>query len=366
MHRFSALIASTILSVAAPASAAGAVPRAFFGVHLDVALIEEGHSFEGQMRRIARTGAGSIVTSFNWGVDQQQRGGPVDFTRTDRIVRGAARSRLRVLPVVVTSPPWSRPPELGVFTPPLDPRDYAAYLTALIGRYGPRGSLWAQEPTLPRMPIRAWQVWNEPVGGPMADGPSVFWTDSRSRPFQVGYLELLRAAHAAIKAADRGAQVVVAGLVGRSWRSLEILYGAGARPLIDAVSLHPYTGRPADVVRTVRLVRGVMRRAGAGRVPIMLTEVGWPSYAGQLGPEREDLSRTQARWMRATLPALVRARRRLGITGLYWYTWMSRDASPDYAFDHAGLVRSEGGRVHGKPAEGAFRAIVRRARALPR
>ena len=36
-----------------------------------------------------------------------------------------------------------------------------AIFRALVGRYGPAGSLWAERPELPRIPIRAWQVFNE-------------------------------------------------------------------------------------------------------------------------------------------------------------------------------------------------------------
>jgi hypothetical protein len=354
-----AAAAVVVLAGAAPAAAAG-VPRAFFGVYFN-APVFPGVSLRAEARRVAATGAGSLTAAFEWVHAQPTADGPFDFARTDRVVDAAARARLRVLPIVVTSPEWARSAPLQAFAPPSDPARYGAYLTALVGRYGPRGSFWDEHPRLPRLPIRAWQVWNEPVGGVRADGPSIFWIDSR--PFQVGYVPLLRAAHDAIRAADPGARVVLAGLVGRSWGTLEILYRAGARGLFDAVSLHPYTGKPANVVRAVRLVRGVMRRAGDGRVPMLLTELGWPSFDGDLARGRARLASMQPRWLRRTLPALIRARGRLGIKAIFWYPWMGRDRSRDHAFDHAGLVRSEpGGRVTAKPALRAFREVVRRAR----
>jgi hypothetical protein len=356
-----ALTAAALAVVAGAAPAAGArVPRAFFGVYFN-APVFPGVSLRAEARRVAATGAGSLVAAFEWVHAQPSPDGPVDFTRTDRVVEAAARARLRVLPVVVTSPEWARSAPLQAFAPPSDPARYGAYLTALVGRYGPKGSFWAEHRSLPRLAIRAWQVWNEPVGGVRADGPSIFWADSR--PFQVGYVPLLRAARAAIKAADPAAQVVLAGLVGRSWGTLEILYRAGARGLFDAVSLHPYTGKPANVIRAVRLVRSVMRRAGDGRVPLLLTEVGWPSFDGDLRRGRAKLEAMQPRWLRRTLPPLIRARGRLGIEGLYWYPWMGFDRSRDHAFDHAGLVRlGSGGRVTAKPALRAFREVVRGAR----
>ncbi len=35
------------------------------------------------------------------------------------------------------------------------------FLTRAVRRYGPRGSFWAENPQLPKRPIRNWQIWNE-------------------------------------------------------------------------------------------------------------------------------------------------------------------------------------------------------------
>ena len=44
---------------------------------------------------------------------------------------------------------------------PANPQTYVDYLNALIGRYGPNGDFWKQNPTLPKVPIREWQIYNE-------------------------------------------------------------------------------------------------------------------------------------------------------------------------------------------------------------
>src|SRR5437763_145559 len=84
---------------------------------------------------------------------------------------------------------------------PARPADFAAFLRTLIGRYGPQGSFWAEHPDLPRVPVRAWQVWNEESG-------PFFWDDGDRGRFPAErhrwvrpYLKLLRAAHDAIRAA---------------------------------------------------------------------------------------------------------------------------------------------------------------------
>ena len=202
------------------------------------------------------------------------------------------------------------------------------------------------------------------MGGSRPDGPSQFWVDDR--PFQVGYVPLLRAASRAIHQADPRARVVLAGLTGRSWETLPILYRAGAHGLFDAVSLHPYTTRPRDVVRIIALVRGVMRRHGDARTPIEVTEVGYPPFdtlLRQVGRKR--VLAQQPAWMRRTLGLLVDARRRLGIRSVFWHSWTSSDTSPTYAFDYSGLNRydaARSSRITPKPALRAFRAVVRAAR----
>ena len=352
-------LTALVLAVAVASPARAALPRSFFGVSVHPPAFDPGVSLTAQMRGIAATGAGTVTLSFEWLHAQPAPAGPFEFTATDRAVAAAARAKLVVLPVVVTSPPWAALTPGEAFSPPADPGTYAAYLRALVGRYGPRGTFWARNPSLPRRPIRRWQIWNEPVGGNRPDGASVFWVDSR--PFAPAYVALLRAARRAIRAADPRAVVVLAGLVGRSWETLRLLYAAGARGQFDAVSLHPYTGRPGNVLRAVGLVRAAMRTAGDGLVPILVTEVGWPSFTPNLSWGDEGVRRHQTWWLSQVIPLLAGARARLGIGGVIWNTWITRDHDPDDAFDHCGLVRlQDGGRVVAKPALRAWRTAVGR------
>jgi hypothetical protein len=85
---------------------------------------------------------------------------------------------------------------------------YAELMRQLVLRYGPAGSFWGQNPTVPRVPIRQWQVWNEQTA-------PWHW---RHRPWAPGYTRLLRAAYQAIHGADRGAKVIAGSLVAASLR----------------------------------------------------------------------------------------------------------------------------------------------------
>lgn len=50
---------------------------------------------------------------------------------------------------------------------------------------------------------------------------------------------MLRATKKAVTSVDPQAKIVVGGLFGRSWESLQTLYDHGARGLFDVVAIHP-------------------------------------------------------------------------------------------------------------------------------
>jgi hypothetical protein len=117
-------------------------------------------------------------------------------------------------------------------------------------------------------------------------------------------------------------------------------------------------------VRIVRYARGVMNRRGDRRKQILVTEIAWPAFVpvDQLQKAgRSKVEKIQSDWLEATIRSLVLDRRALNIGSILWYTWMSRDASPNYTFDYSGLVRLEAGNhVVDKPALGRFSGMVRK------
>jgi hypothetical protein len=224
-------------------------------------------------------------------------------------------------------------------------------MAALVRRYGPAGSFWAERPELPRTPVRAWQVWNEP-------NLTRYWSQ---QPFAPSYVRLLKAADRAIHAADPGATTVLAGLPNESFRALRSIYRAGGRGAFDVVALHPYTGRPANVVKLISLARKEMRRGRDKRLPVWVTELSWPAAKGRTKNTAgfETTDRGQAVRLRAGLRLLARHRKRLRIGRVYWYTWLS-DPRGVNSFDYSGLRRLKGDRVVGTPALAEFRRAARR------
>lgn len=348
MRLIAAMAALACLALAPSAGAAQRVPFGFFGMSVDGAMFRPGVNQSREFATITRVGAESIITEVNWNFLQPHEDQPPDFARTDRVVLNAARRGLRVMADVLYAPAWAAVDPNNGASPP-DPGKYAGFLRQLVQRYGPGGAFWAAHPEVRPLPIRDWQVWNEP--------PSKgFWS---LQPFQKRYVDLLKAARFAIKVTDPGARVVLAGLTWRSWEDLGKIYKAGGRGLFDAVSLHTYTQRPVNVKYIVDLVRKVMIKNGDGRLPVLITELSWPSGKGRSTDNYgyEVTPAQQAVKLRQVLPMLAEARKRLHIERVYWFSWLSIDRGR-FTFDYSGLRTISGTRIRDKPALAAYRKGV--------
>ena len=373
MRAIALLLAVTgSLLLAAPASA-GSVPKSFFGVMANGPLLGP-CDLPGEMAVMKDSGVGAIRLPVEWSdlqpyasadeVPATDRsrfvmvdGIPTDFGPTDARVLAAAGQGLDVMALVNKAPPWAEADPSKDFSVPRDPRAYGRFLQVLIGRYGPKGSLWAENPGARKVPLRAFQVWNEP------SLPRYFAVGSFAKP----YVELLGAAYSAVKEDDPGATVVAAGLPNYSWLDLEKLYRAGlrARGHFDAIAVHPFTGTAAGSVEILRRVRRVMDRHGDRRSPVWVTEISWPSGRGKAKANQRWVTTEagEARKVREVYRAYARARGSLRLQRAYWYSWVTTDRGSGNAFDYAGLrtVSADGSFV-AKPALSAYRSVSRELR----
>lgn len=341
-----------VLGTAPAAAAPRPVPKGWLGVMADGPLSDGAVDIDDQFGAMSRARVGAVRFAIYWNEAQPDAAGAPDLTAPDRFVAAAARRRIPVLPVVLRAPAWARlHPDL-LSSPPSRSgvKAYAGFLTQLIARYGPAGSFWAEHPELPRAPVRQWQIWNEPDG-------SHDWSD---QPGLRAYVKLLRRAHAAVKAADPGAKVVLAGLVGRSWEHLARLYRLGGRRYFDVAAVHPFTESVRHVMLLIRNARTTMRRFGDGRKPLVITELSWPSAKGKTRYTYgfEVTPREQAARLRMAVRAIASERKALRIPAIYWSSWISYDRSKLYSFDYAGLLRIRHGKAIRKPAFYAFRRVA--------
>jgi hypothetical protein len=354
-----ALVAATIAAALALAACGGGDssddqqaperPEPLLGV-TSGALLEPDAPLASEVRAMKAAGVTALRAPFYWWTLQPAKG-PPNFAATDPLVEAASRARIELLPIALGAPAWAaRHPEKRN-SPPAGTKAYAAFMTELIGRYGPSGSFWKEHPDVPKLPIRHWQLWNEP-------DHLHYWSD---QPFASDYVKLARVARRAIKAADPGAVVVMCGFADRSWDSIAAVYRAGGKGVFDAVAIHPYTFEVRNVLRIVEYARRALDKAGDPDRPLWLTEVTWSSgkRPGHTPAPFETTRSDQAARLSAALPLLLRERHRLGVERIFWENWISRDSNRGNPFDFSGLrVLEPDGSVRSKPAFAAFKRIA--------
>lgn len=337
------LVTLLAAGTAADAHAARTVPRNFYGTNWDRS-IKEGSGPEtkwGEWARMRRVGVETARTNFNWGYAQERKGGPIDFHRTDQLTWLAAAHDIDLLPTVAIAPNWARVRKRQ-YSPPKSRHAYARYLTALIGRYGPKGTFWSEHPELTKRPIRAWQLWNE---------PNLYFYWPVKGDWAESYGKLVRTTYKAVKAADPGAKVVLAGMTNRSWSALQRLYEKGdVRGAFDVAAVHPFTPKPEGVVEIVRRFRAVMAKHGDAGKRVWATEIGLPASRGQDADPNNGLETTNkgmARFLTDTYAALETARgnRATRVDRAYWYTWASGYKTRD-PWDYTGLVQHKHTSAH--------------------
>ena len=218
-----------------------------------------------------------IRKTFDWSLIEPTKGS-FDWTATDSVIASIARAGLKVLPVVVYSPTWasncpsaSRPK----LCPPASNSDFGDFLVTAIGRYGPNGSFWKNNPTVPKRADRLLadleraqlhrlvgrQAQRGGVRGDAADGRA---DDPRRGPVR-------RDRH---RRHNRTASAT--GSIRLGYYVAQ-LYAAGARGSFDTLAIHGYDETPAGSVDLVQWARSVMDANGDAAVPIWMTEVGWAS-----------------------------------------------------------------------------------------
>lgn len=331
-------------------SSAGARPSvapAFMGV------VPQGPLGESDYERM-RGVVGTLRLPFYW-YEIEPHPGEYDFGSVDDVVGNAAEHGIRVLPFVYGSPSWATG---NVAIPPLHVKAartaWAAFLGRLVQRYGSDGDFW--QGRAKRLPIRRWQVWNEP-------NFLLFW---RPRPSPVDYARLLRLSARAIRGADRRATIVAAGVAPveagiTPWVFLRRMYKVrGVRRDFDVVALHPYAPHVRWVDQQIRLVREVMARAGDSRKPLQLTEIGVAS-AGRYPNPYDKGRRGQASYLRRVFRLAIENRSRWRLAGIDWFTWQDATAAdPHCVFcEYGGLFDASGAP---KPAWPAFKKVVAAAR----
>jgi hypothetical protein len=241
------------------------------------------------------------AAGFNWAKVQvrwenlEGSKGAINWGTMDDIVNKVNGAGVNLLFSVVTAPRWARPADtdFGVPGPPANPKDYADFVGAIAARY--KGK------------VQAYEIWNE-------QNMSFEWGGTGHKLNAAQYVQLLRQAYAAIKAADPGATVLSGALTPTGVNDgdiaidtatyLQQMYDAGLKDVSDAVAAHPsgFANPPDDMpgslskttsghqshysefFRGYEVLHQVMERYGDGNKKLWFTEFGWASSPNPPAP----------------------------------------------------------------------------------
>lgn len=268
----------------------------------------------------------------------------------DHEVKLAAEADIHVMPFVWGSPEWVAPQVIDLPVRSAWQRwGWSKLLREAVRRYGPDGSFWEENPELPFLPIRRWEIWNEQNIVTFAEpvDPAAF-------------ARLVRISGRAIHRLDRGAEVVLGGFFGRPLQVppnvamgdfLSRLYRAGnVKRHFDGVALHPYVARARAMGAQIENLRRIMRLHDDARTPIYVTELGWGSNSGPTRWERGLYG--QANQLSRAFAMLSANRQRWRVRGVWWFTWTDEGGSCAFC-SSAGLLTEK---RRAKPAWYRFNA----------
>jgi Glycosyl hydrolase catalytic core len=329
-----AALAVALSGVGASASAAQALPPGFWGVVPQSILSLE------QFQRLQRGGVQSVRVPIVWSAVQPSGGGSFDWSAVDVQIEAASRAGLSVFPFLSGAPSWAVPsvwvPGSGhsVKAPAHLPvsgagrAGWISFITAAVARYGPSGSFWAEHATVPRRPLRTWQIWNE-------ENFKYFV----ARPDPAEYGKLVKISYAALKSADPASRVVLGGMFakpGEATRSfnpprayfaadfLEQMYQRtpGIKAKFNGVALHPYTPRYQELTPDIEEFRSVLAANHDAGKGLWITELGWSSK-GKTAANSNGYAKGaagQAAQLNGAFSLLQSRQRKWKVQGVYWFS----------------------------------------------
>ena len=355
MKRFRLLIIAAALAIlVVPAPKAGA--NDFAGIVSTEAFSYDRfqlNSLFGQMHN--DLGVGYIRQTFTWAQIETRRNA-YRWGQYDDFVRVAALNDMHVLPVLFDPPKFrsSKPKkhaQHGTYFPK-KVSDLGVFGAAVAKRYGPNGTYWAENPDVPKLPITAYQIWNEPN----------LKAYSPPKPSAKKYVQMLKAVKPRIRAVDPAAEIVTGGLPDSRlskpnlFKFITQMYKAGAKGSFDTMGINPYATSASGMISKLKKIRGIMNRYRDSSSSIWVTELGW-SDVGPKAPFRVGAA-GQAQRINTTVAALEQNEAALKLRGFFYYSWKDGAVyagGHDFWGLHTGLLRKDGSQ---KPAYAALKQAV--------
>jgi len=193
--------------------------------------------------------------------------------------------------------------------------------------------------------VLGYEIWNEWEG-----------TAGHTRPgTPANYMRIVKQVAPVIRKNDPKALILGGAVTSRGIRGdfLSRLMKLGLLHYVDGVSIHPYIHcRHDSTVKAwgdwLTSVEQRLSRIVGTRVPLYITEIGWPTSIGKCGVSESQQA--------ARASGVIRVSRSLPfVRGVWWYDLVDDGSNPFNREDRFGLLRSD---LKPKPAYTAFKAAV--------
>jgi hypothetical protein len=281
-----------------------------------------------QLSLIAQTGATSVRDEVLWAGVELEKGHLAVPSQVDDLVNQTLKAKLQPLLVLDYG---NRLYDSG--DKPLSPEAVSAftrYAVFVVQHFKGRVHIYEM-----------WNEWNGMVG-------------NTHRGTARDYVKLIRTVYPAIKAVDPSAVFLGGAIGGLKLDWLSAVLSGGGLGFFDALSIHPYNfdmpARTADTwAHDMSTTETVIHRYTSGRdIPLYITEMGWPTYAGSGGssPAEAAAYLAQMLLLARTLPFLK---------GIWWYDFRDDGWNASNKEDNFGLVDPN---LKAKPAFQALTAVA--------
>jgi hypothetical protein len=351
---------------AARASAASAASRVV-AVHSPLIVgIADGAGGDGgattgpKLNQIKKnSGASYFRDLFRWDKIEPRRG-HFDFRYYDHYMLALGHRHMHTVAQVEGSPKWAAPSYWAV---PTNPGPFAAFVAALMHRYGVGGTFWKIHPSLKGSAITAVELWNEP-----------YFTNGNAGVYAPGrYARLARATAIATRRVDPSVDLLLeADMATQESKGqwtwwVDALYRAmpSLNRYFNGVAMHDYgtdathlapirAGQPYknwNRTRRIEDVRAQFVRHHAANKPFWIMETGYTTchdHSGQCVSEK-----AQAADLRTEL-GYIQGRYRNWVQAVFVYTY--KDSNRGLGeYDAFGLLRWNG---TPKPAMSVFKPLA--------
>lgn len=229
-----------------------------------------------------------IRDRMRWGEIETQRGEWAERTRYDDAADIHIKHGLKVYQVFHNTPAWAQE-ETESHSFPDDLRDAFNFAAGTARRFAEN--------------VIAWEVWNEP-------DISVF-----SSELGDSYSALLKTMYLGYKSVDPDLPVLLCSFAMPPSRFTELVFQNDINDYFDIYNYHIYGGWEAHADRALKHIE-VMRRHGAERKPIWLTEAGRPITRE---PGLVELTPEQGRDVANFLPKAIVSSLSAGVDKYFWF-----------------------------------------------